>query len=68
MNPDHKPFACAIPAGTTPFVWLIAGPQKAATNDPKFNAALKAAGPQDQAIYDAIVKNFNDTFQAKEPK
>ena len=37
MNPDHKPFACAIPAGTTPFVWLIAGPQKVATNDPKFN-------------------------------
>lgn len=37
MNPNHKPFACAIPAGTTPFVWLIAGPQKAATNDPKFN-------------------------------
>lgn len=37
MNPDHKPFACAIPAGTTPFVWFIAGPQRAATNDPKFN-------------------------------
>ena len=37
MNPNHKPFACATYAGTTPFMWLIAGPQKAATNDPKFN-------------------------------
>lgn len=37
MNSDYKPFACALPAGTTPFMWLIAGPQKAATNDPKFN-------------------------------
>jgi len=37
MNSDYKPFACATYAGTTPFMWLIAGPQKAATNDPKFN-------------------------------
>lgn len=37
MNRDYKPFACATYAGTTPFMWLIAGPQKAATNDPKFN-------------------------------
>lgn len=63
-----KGFAGALPVGTTKFLWLLAGPQRPATNDPKFNAALKAAGPQDQAIYDAIAKNFNDTFQVKEPK
>jgi len=60
-----KGFACALPVGTTKFLWLLAGPQRRATNDPKFNAALKAAGPQDQAIYDAMVKHFNDTLKAK---
>ena len=68
MGPKNSSFACALPVGTTKFLWLLAGPQRQATNDPKFNAALKAAGPQDQAIYDAIAKNFNDTFQVKEPK
>ena len=63
-----KGFACALPISTTKFLWLLAGPQRPATNDSKFKAALKAAGPQDQAIYGSIVKNFNDTFQAKEPK
>ena len=33
-----KGFACALPIGTTKFLWLLAGPQRQATNDPKFKA------------------------------
>ncbi len=35
----HHPFACALPVGTTKFLWLLAGPQRHATNDPKFKVA-----------------------------
>ena len=34
----HHPFACAIPIGTTKFLWLLAGPQRPAMNDPEFKA------------------------------
>ncbi len=38
MNPNHKPFACAIPINTTPFMWIVAGEQaEHAVNDKKFN-------------------------------
>lgn len=38
MNPNHKPFACAVAAGTTPFMWLVAGEQaECAVNDKIFN-------------------------------
>lgn len=32
----HHPFACALPVGTTKFLWLLAGPQRQATNDSEF--------------------------------
>ena len=35
----HHPFACALPFGTTKFLWLLAGPQRPATNDSKFKVA-----------------------------
>ena len=35
-----NPFACAIPIGTTKFLWLIAGPQREAENDRKFQQHL----------------------------
>jgi len=35
----HHPFACALPTGTTKFLWLLAGPQRPATNDSKFKVA-----------------------------
>lgn len=38
----HHPFACAIPVGTTKFLWLLAGPQRPAMNDPKFKTATIA--------------------------
>lgn len=34
----HHPFACALPIGTTKFLWLLAGPQRQATNDQEFKA------------------------------
>ncbi len=34
----HHPFACSLPIGTTKFLWLLAGPQRQATNDPEFKA------------------------------
>ena len=37
-NMAHHPFACALPIGTTKFLWLLAGRQRQATNDPKFKA------------------------------
>ena len=38
MGPKNSSFACALPVGTTKFLWLLAGPQRQATNDPKFMA------------------------------
>lgn len=37
MNQKRNPFANAIPVGTTKFLWLLAGPQREAVNDKKFN-------------------------------
>lgn len=37
-NMTHHPFACALPIGTTKFLWLLAGPQRQATNDAEFKA------------------------------
>ena len=70
MQPTYATLYLETDVAKRPAFTDISGqrPQRPAMNDPKFNAALKAAGPQDQAIYDSIVKNFNDTFQAKEPK
>lgn len=53
-------FACAVPVGTTKFLWLLAGPQKEASNSAKFNGE---AGPEDMAIYDSMAKKFNQVSQ-----
>ena len=37
-NMTHHPFANALPIGTTKFLWLLAGPQRPATNDPEFKS------------------------------
>ena len=39
---SHHPFACALPVGTTKFLWLLAGPQRQATNDSEFKTATIA--------------------------
>jgi hypothetical protein len=56
----NHPFACALPIGTTKFLWLLAGPQRQATNDPKFKVApvsYHSAAPLDSKFNTEVTQS-----------